>query len=110
MTAFPNRVIIERDADLIIEWSAKNEHMIHDAVLNGVQELLSNPYVDGLILIEFFESSQDDESFADVGLQRDDILESLQLAEEFYVHVEEYEKALDAKNLLSIANIKLTEQ
>jgi hypothetical protein len=110
MNTLPTRVIIERDADIIVEWSAKNEHMIHDAVLLCVQELLVNPHIEDLILIEFFESSQDDESFADVGLQREDIIESLRLAEEFYVHIEEYEKALDAKNLLSIANIKLTEQ
>lgn len=110
MNAFPTRVIIERDADLIIEWSAKNEHMIHDAVLLGVQLLLSHPHEEDLILIEFFESSLDDESFADVGLQREDIIESLRLAEKFYVNVEEYEKAADAKNLISIANIKLTEQ
>jgi hypothetical protein len=110
MNTQPTRVIIERDADIIVDWSAKNEHLIHDAVLVGVQELLTNPNEDGIILIEFFESERDRIAFADVALHREDILESLQLAEEFYVHVEDYEKALDAKNLLSIANIKLTEQ
>lgn len=106
----PTRVIIETDADLIVEWSVKNEHMIHDAVLVSVQEMLTNALKDEIILIEFFESEHDTIAFADVSMHREDILEGLHLAEAFYVDAEDYEKALDAKNLLTIANIKLTEQ
>jgi hypothetical protein len=106
----PTRVIIECDADSIVEWSADNEYAIHDAVLVCVQEMLANSIEDEIVLIEFFESERDTIAFADVSIHREDILESLKLAEEFYVYTEDYEKALDAKNLLTIANIKLTEQ
>lgn len=106
----PTRVIIEPDTDIIVKWSTENEHAIHDAVLVSVQEMLTNTTKDEIIMIEFFESELDTIAFADVSMHREDILEGLQLAEAFYVDAEDYEKALDVKNLLTIANIKLTEQ
>jgi len=57
-----------------------------------------------LVVIEFYEDAKSRYPFADITMHREDINESLELAEIFFVGTEDYEFALKAKNLKELVN------
>jgi hypothetical protein len=105
MSALPLSIIIDVDADKIVEWSRKKAELIHDLSLEGIKNFLDNDDKDVIVLVKFFEECESTYSFADITMHREDIEESLQIAEDFYVENELYEKAAIARNLRQQMNI-----
>lgn len=105
MGALPLNIVIEVDADKIVEWSREKEELIHDLSLEGVKTFIDGFEEDTVVLVKFYEEHANTHSFADITMHREDIEESLQIAENFYVENELYEKAAIARNFRQQMNI-----
>jgi hypothetical protein len=94
----PLKVIIEPDADMLVEWGKNNEETIHNISVEGVEQILKNRGIEELVLVEFYERSLDVIPFAEILLHHSEMLSSLQIAEKWYVENEMYEDAARVKN------------
>ena len=88
----------EEDNDRVIEWGKNNEALFHTAVVEGVVELLKKPKLTEVIIVEFFNSQNDRFPWSDIYVDRTDLKDSLLEAENYFVSVEDYEKAQWVKN------------
>jgi hypothetical protein len=100
----PLRIHIEQDADILVEWSKQNENVLHETSMYAAEKMLSNLTIDEIVVIEFYEDAKSRYAFADITMHREDIPDSLQLAQYFFVEQEEYELALKTKNLQDLMN------
>lgn len=95
----PIKVILtEEDNDAIIVWGKQNESEFHTLAVEAAMALYKNENMEGIVLVEFFDSPYDLEPWSDIYMERDEILSSLEDAEIYFVSVEEYEKAQWVKN------------
>lgn len=107
----PHRAIIPEldynDDELIIAWGFENEMIVHDLAIKAAVELHKNGKPnDFIVIIEFFSSMMDLDPFADILVDYDEIETVLDDAEDYYVRVEEYEKAAEVKTIRESMNIK----
>ena len=100
----PTRVHLEKDAEILVEWSREHENILHETSMDAIEQMLIDPTIEELVVIEFYQSQISKYPFADITMHREDINESLELAQEFFVSTEEYELALRAKNLKELVN------
>jgi len=100
----PTRVHIEQDADTLVEWSRENENILHETAMDATEKMLTDATIDELVVIEFYENTKSRYPFADMGMHREDMIESLDLAQDYFVSTEDYELALRAKNLKDLVN------
>lgn len=100
----PTRVHIEQDADILVEWSRENENVLHETSMDATEKMLADSTIDELVVIEFYVNSNAKYPFADITMHREDMAESLDLAQDYFVSTEEYELALRAKNLKELVN------
>lgn len=103
--ALPLSVYIEADADKIVQWSREKEELIHDLALEGTNSMIINKKLNHITLVKFFSSIEESRSYADISMTRDDIPESLEIAKNYYVENEKYEKAAIVMNLYKKLNI-----
>jgi hypothetical protein len=95
----PIKVILtEEDNDAIIVWGKQNESDFHALAVEAAMALYKNENMEGIVLVEFFDSPYDLEPWSDIYMEREEILTSLEDAEIYFVSVEEYEKAQWVKN------------
>jgi len=100
MSALPLTIVIAADPDAIVEWSESRKTLMHDLTLEGANALMVNTEKEEQILINFYESFGDSLPYADVSIHRDEILDSLEIALEYYVNEELFEKAVIARDLI----------
>lgn len=95
----PFKVIIDSEIeDAILAWGLENEYQFHTLAVECAMALYENKTEEGIVVVEFFESAYDLEPWSDIYMERDEIENSLEDAELFFVKVEDYEKAQWVKN------------
>ena len=95
----PIKVILtEEDDDAIIVWGRQNQGDFHTLAAEAAMALHKNKNMEGIVLVEFFDSPYDLEPWSDIYMERDEIISTLEDAEIYFVSVEEYEKAQWVKN------------
>jgi len=95
----PLKVILtEENDDGIIIWGIENEFQFHTLAAEAAMALHKNKNMEGIVVVEFFDSPYDLEPWSDIYMDRDEIATSLEDAEIYFVSVEEYEKAQWVKN------------
>jgi hypothetical protein len=95
----PFRVILDSEQeDAILAWGIENESNFHELATVSAVALHKNTNMEGIVVVEFFESYSDIEPWSDIYMERDEIENTLEDAELFFVSIEDYEKAQWVKN------------
>ena len=93
----PLSITVSPSDEDIMEWSKENETLLHKASVHAIINIAMNPELDEAVIFNFYEKG-DHVPFAEITVLREDAVESLHLAEQYFVSQEMYEEAAWVKN------------
>ncbi len=89
--------VMDPDTEDFQTWANTNAHDLHGATVEAAHVMACTPGIDSVLVATF---AWEDEVYADMSLQREDIQDSLNLAIDYYVENELYEFAAYAKSII----------
>ncbi len=98
---FPHIIVLEELGEEGLDfqdWTDQNGALMDELVLAGSYLMAENNY-DSVTLVEIWS---EDDLWSTIDLQYDGIIEALEHNEEHWVSREEYERAVESRNLIKI--------
>lgn len=96
-TIVPIHAIIDPDTEDMQSWAEINAHDLHGVSVEAAHVMSSSLLIDEVVLVHFM---WDDEVYADLFIKRNDIIEAVENAMDYYVSIEFYEQAAYVKSII----------